>query len=148
MSATKLNIACGTTGTMPFLRLCPRTSSIRAGNVHLRSFRMPDNGPKGGADEPAHQCFLKRDRYCLCLLGPDASEGPQLELFCDPRPAAMDESFHDKNTPPFSYSEFTPVIPRRKRKNETQQVRPPLSVLLQRTRDEMTNDIWFSQCQS
>ncbi|KAF7777564.1 hypothetical protein Agabi119p4_3636 [Agaricus bisporus var. burnettii] len=60
----------------------------------------------------------------------------------------MNESLNDKNTSPFSYSEFTPVIPRRNRKNKPQQVRPPLSVLVQRTRDEMSNDVWFSQCQS
>ncbi len=65
--------------------------------------------------------------------------------------SAMSGSLNDMATPSFSYSEFIPVKPRKKRRNRQEhRERPSLSVLLQRTRDEISNNHsqWFSQCQS
>jgi hypothetical protein len=97
-------------------------------------------GRRAGSSVP------QTDVVCDGLCGLTRRGAPVgIAFVVTPVQPAMDEPFRDKNTP---YSEFTPVIPRRKRKNKSHQVRPPLSVLLQRTRDEISNDNWFSQCQS
>ncbi|KAJ7779184.1 SRR1-domain-containing protein, partial [Mycena metata] len=47
----------------------------------------------------------------------------------------------------FKYSDFQPVVSRKKRKNKTQLERPSLFTLIQRAREELGQDDWNSQCQ-
>jgi len=59
----------------------------------------------------------------------------------------MSGSLADTSVPFFSYTEFTPVKSRKKRKNRTQRQEPVLT-LIQGIRDDMVQSNWFSQCKS
>jgi len=59
----------------------------------------------------------------------------------------MSGSLADTSGPFFSYTEFTPVKSRKKRKNRTQRQEPVLT-LIQGIRDDMAQSDWFSQSQS
>ncbi|KAJ7040970.1 SRR1-domain-containing protein [Mycena alexandri] len=47
----------------------------------------------------------------------------------------------------FKYSDFQPVVSRKKRKNKPQLERPSLLTLVQRAREELSQDAWNSRCQ-
>jgi len=47
----------------------------------------------------------------------------------------------------FQYSEFKPVVPRRKRKNLKNKERPSLLALVERTREDLAKDDWNARCQ-
>lgn len=59
----------------------------------------------------------------------------------------MSGSLADTPVPFFSYTEFTPVKSRKKRKNRTQRQEPVLT-LIQGIRDDMVQSNWFSQSKS
>ncbi|KAJ7470593.1 SRR1-domain-containing protein [Mycena latifolia] len=47
----------------------------------------------------------------------------------------------------FKYSDFKPVVPRKKRKNKVQLERPSLVTLAHQAREELAKDDWSSRCQ-
>jgi hypothetical protein len=47
----------------------------------------------------------------------------------------------------FQYSDFKPVVSRKKRKHKVQSERPPLLTTVERTREELAKDDWNAQCQ-
>ncbi|KAF9466326.1 hypothetical protein BDZ94DRAFT_1251669 [Collybia nuda] len=51
------------------------------------------------------------------------------------------------NTGGFTYSEFTPAKSRKKRNNKALRERIELFALLQRTREELGQGDWLTQCQ-
>jgi hypothetical protein len=53
----------------------------------------------------------------------------------------------DNATIGFQYSDFKPVVPRKKRKNKVQSERPSLLTLVQRASEELAKDDWNAQCQ-
>ncbi|KAJ7738512.1 SRR1-domain-containing protein [Mycena maculata] len=49
--------------------------------------------------------------------------------------------------PGFKYSDFKPVVPRKKRKNKQQLERPSLRTLVERAREEIAKHDWNARCQ-
>ncbi|KAJ7899968.1 SRR1-domain-containing protein [Mycena olivaceomarginata] len=47
----------------------------------------------------------------------------------------------------FQYSDFKPVVSRKKRKHKVQSERPPLLTTVERAREELAKDDWNAQCQ-
>lgn len=53
---------------------------------------------------------------------------------------------HVMTSPSFSYSDFTPVKPRKKRHSRNGRTCPPLPAILATLREQLRQEEWFAQC--
>lgn len=65
----------------------------------------------------------------------------------DPQAIVAMSGTTTNESPSFSYSEFTPAKPRKKRKNRALQERIAPLELLQRAREELGQGDWLKHCQ-